>query len=236
MIKSAFENQREGHAKIILWGKSLSPFVRKIMVALSEKNLSYELKETLPLKMLLANGQEPEQDFVKASPLGKIPALQIGNISMADSEVIAAYLDKRFPLGTALYPKDHQAYAKSLWFEKYTDTALSDVASFKVFFERVVKPNVFNQKTDEAVVKQAIVHELPPMLDYLETSLAEGPWFSGLEFSMADVAVAIQMLGLQMAGFDLATNRWPRLRSHMQTTISRNSFRSIVEHASALAD
>ena len=231
MIKSTFENQREENTEIILWGASISPFVRKIIVALSEKNLAYELKETLPLKFILASGKTPESDFVNASPLGKIPAVQIGDFSIADSEVISAYLDKRFTSGNALYPKAPQAYAKALWFEKYTDTALSDVATFKMFFEIVVKPKIFDQKTDDVVVNQAITTELPPMLDYLEASLAGTPWFAGFEFSMADAAVAIQMLALQMADFDLSKNKWPRLNSHMQQTISRSSFQSIVEYA-----
>jgi len=67
---------------IILWGVSVSPFVRKVLVALAEKELSYQHHEIMPAVLLRATNQAIPQEFAAASPLGKIPAMQLGNFTL----------------------------------------------------------------------------------------------------------------------------------------------------------
>ncbi len=90
---------------IILWGASISPYVRKVMVALAEKGIAYEQKEILP-KVLLAIGQKVPLEFNQLGPLGKIPALQIADYSFVDSAVIAAYLDPKFSRHNLIVPQN----------------------------------------------------------------------------------------------------------------------------------
>jgi glutathione S-transferase len=78
-------------------GANLSPFVRKVRVYLAEKNIPYELEPVNPFTA------GPE--YCKISPLGKIPARQDGNVTLADSSVICAYLEKKHPQPT-LFPAD----------------------------------------------------------------------------------------------------------------------------------
>jgi glutathione S-transferase len=228
MMKHSTKIQND--ATITLWGLGISPYVRKVVAALEEKALNYRVIETLPKSLLEATGQEVADDFDQASPLGKIPALEVGGVRLADSAVIASYLDCQFPLaGSKLYPSEPEAYAKALWFEKYADTTLSDVAYRNIFVECVVKPNVLGVAADQAIVKQAIDHQLPPLLDYLDHAVSENNWLAGDDFSMADIAVTTQMLALQMAGFALdQADRWPALQQHLQRVIARPSFASMI--------
>src|SRR5579872_7436808 len=113
---------------IVLWGVSASPYVRKVQIALEEKQLTYEHKQILPTILLKATGQSVPQEFIKVSPLGKIPALQVDNYCVADSTVICAYLDKKFSTGQKLYPESPEDYAKTRWFENYANTNFSDIA------------------------------------------------------------------------------------------------------------
>ncbi|ACJ19943.1 glutathione S-transferase family protein [Coxiella burnetii] len=212
---------------IILWGVSISPYVRKVMVALAEKGIAYEQKEILPKVLLEATGQKVPVEFNQASPLGKIPALQIGDYSLADSAVIAAYLDRKFSTGNQLYPRTPEAYAKARWFEQYSDTVLTDIAYHKIFLERVIKPKVLNQAVDEKRIISATTQELPAVLDYLQNSLSKNLWLAGHEFSMADVAVATQFLALEMTGFEFPKDRWARLHEYFKQIISRASFKGI---------
>jgi glutathione S-transferase len=54
------------HVPVILWGVSLSPFVRKVMVALEEKGIAYEQREILPKSLLQATHQAVPVDFDRA--------------------------------------------------------------------------------------------------------------------------------------------------------------------------
>ena len=73
-------------AKPILHGVNASPFVRKARIALAEKGVDYELVPVMPM------GQT--QEYMKMSPLGKIPCYQEGDFTLPDSSCIIAYLER----------------------------------------------------------------------------------------------------------------------------------------------
>ena len=210
--------------KVILWGVSASPYVQKIMVALAEKGIVYELKETLPKVLLLALGQEVPSEFERISLLGKIPAIQVDDFFTSDSAVIAGYLDRKFSSGNALYPDEPQEYARSRWFEMYSDTVLTGVVYQKIFMEKVIKPKILNQASDDKIFEQAISNELPILLRFLDSSLLGNAWFAGKYFSMADVAVATQLLALETSGIALSQAQYPNLSGLMAKVLSRDSF------------
>jgi len=96
-------------------GVNLSPFVRKVRVALAEKGVPYDLVPVFP--------QAADEEFRKISPLGKVPALRDGDQGFSDSSVIGLYLEKKHP-SPSLYPSDPFEYARALWFEEWADSAL----------------------------------------------------------------------------------------------------------------
>ena len=67
-------------------GVNLSPFVRKVRVALAEKGVPYDLVPVFP--------QAADEEFRKISPLGKVPALRDGDKGFSDSSVINLYLER----------------------------------------------------------------------------------------------------------------------------------------------
>ncbi|MDC3180643.1 glutathione S-transferase family protein [Gammaproteobacteria bacterium] len=102
---------------------------------------------------------------------------------------------------------------------------MSEVSYQKIFVERVVKPAVLNIDADEVLVSQAIEQELTKHLDYLNHAISQSTWFAGRTFSMADIAVAVQLLALQMAGFDITkSNHWDGLSEFLKNVTKRASF------------
>jgi glutathione S-transferase len=201
-----------------VYGVPLSPFVRKVRVALAEKGIAYDLDPVIPLNV------SPE--YRKISPLGKVPAYRDGAVTLADSSVILAYIERTHP-EPPLYPSDAYDYARALWFEEYADGGLVAIIGPKIFFQKVVGPRILNQKTDEAVVKKAVEEELPPMLDYLEGELAPGAkTLVGSRFTVADIGVASQFINLFDAGFGVDTKRWPKLAAYLAAVHERPSFKS----------
>lgn len=208
----------------IVWGVTASPYVRKVLVALEYKEVPYTLKEILPLKLVQKLGQQAPEEFIKASPLGKIPALQEGNFSIADSSVIVAYLEKKYPQ-KPLYPSSPSAYAKALWLEKYSDTEMSDVIHQKIFIERVIKPNVLSMPTDENVTQEAIKIELPKIFNYLETQLIAGKkYLVGNSLTIADIAITTHFVSLQLAKVELNAKQWPKLAAYIDGILKEEAF------------
>jgi glutathione S-transferase len=208
----------------IVFGASPSPFVRKVRVALAEKNIPYELRPVLP--------QDKDPEFRKMSPLGKIPAFKDGERALCDSSVICAYLERVHPT-PALFPNDPYEYARALWFEEYADTAMSGVIGPKIFFARIVGPRFMNQPADEAAIQKAIDEDLPPLFDYVESQLDERSTLAGGAFSIADVSVVSQLVNLSYAGVPVDRARWPKLAGLFAATTARPSFVARLEEERA---
>ena len=208
-----------------LYGVAASPFVRKVRVALEEKGIAYEHDPVIPL----AVGPE----YRKISPLGKIPAYKDGDRAIADSSVICAYLERVKPQ-PALYPSDAYEFARALWFEEYGDGALVNVTGPKIFFQRVVQPKFFNQKSDETVVQKAIGEELPPLFDYLEGEVGEGGVIAGTRFSIGDIGIVTHFVNLKLAGVAVDAGRWPKLARYVDHVLARPSFKKFLDEETPL--
>ena len=207
----------------IVYGVTTSPYTLKILVALREKGLPYDIAQTYPLKATMAKGMKPSAEFMTASPLGKIPAYQEDDWSIADSAVIMAYLDKANP-EKPLYPTDAKEYAQVRWFEKYGDEVISGVVHNKILFEKVVKPIIFKKPTNQKVLDKAINEELPAIFDYLETSLADKKWITGNKFTAADIAIAVHFVSLKKSSVTVDIKKWPNLVAYIERMLIRDSF------------
>ncbi|HEY8516019.1 MAG TPA: glutathione S-transferase family protein [Candidatus Binatia bacterium] len=201
-------------------GANASPFVRKVLIALAEKQLDYELDPVIPFNV--------SDEFKKISPLGKIPVLKDGDTVLPDSSVICAYLERKFPT-PALYPEEPASYGRALWFEEWADTALVGVIGPKVFIQRVLNPLFFGKPCDESVVRTALEEELPPLFDYLESQLDGGDGIVDGRFSIADIAIASPIVNMQHAKCSIDAQRWPKLARHIAAVHERPSFRKAIE-------
>ena len=172
-------------------GAPASPFVRKVRVVLAEKKVPYDLEPLIPINV--------SAEFKRMSPLGKIPVLRDGDLTLPDSSAICAYLERRHPQ-PPLYPSDAAQLGRALWFEEYGDTALTQVAGPKIFFKKIVGPRFLGQAVDEAGIRQAVEQDLPPLFDYLESQLGDAEGIASGSFSIGDVGIVTHFVNLRHAG------------------------------------
>lgn len=203
---------------LTVYGAPLSPFVRKVRLFLAEKALDYQLEIILPF------GQ-PDW-YRELSPLGRIPALKDGDFSLADSSVICQYLEERHPQ-PALLGRDAQERARIRWLEKYADYELAPLCTFAVFRNRALKPSM-GQSCDESAVQTALQEKLPPHFDYLEKTLGSAAYFVGEQLSLADLAIACQLINMAHGGEQLDAQRWPNLAAHQQRILARASVQGVL--------
>ena len=209
---------------MILFGSSLSPYVRKVLAFAGEKGINLELKPTgFP-------NHSPE--FLAASPFRKMPALQDGDFSLADSSAIVHYLEAKFP-NPALIPSEPELRGKTIWFEEFADT-IACAAVEKIFLNRIVKPRFMGTEGNEEEALECEREFLPRMLNYLEQTVPDqGGYLVGGSLTLADIAVACPFVNYEHAGVDIEPSRYPRTLAYVSRILARPSFAPIVEQERA---
>lgn len=153
-------------SKPLLISFKLCPFVQRSVITLNHKQIDYDI-EYIDL-------QNKPDWFLKLSPLGKVPVLQVGETVLFESAVINEYLDEVNP--PSLHPADplrkaHNRawieFGSSLFMENYGLTIATDAESF-------------NQKRVA----------LQQKLSQVEAQLGDGAYFNGEKFSLVDTAYA----------------------------------------------
>ena len=209
---------------LVVYGSSLSPFVRKVRVVLAEKEIAYEHQQINPFA--------PPDWFLEISPLKRIPVLRDTNEpepnALPDSSVICDYLESKYPT-PPLYPKTPFARAQALWFEEYADTQMMQSIGPGLFFERVVK-KFMGRECDESVVAVTLAEKLPTIFDYLEANVRGREFLVGDSLSIGDIAIACMLVNFEHARESLDKNRWPELSRYTAAIHARPSFQiSIAE-------
>jgi glutathione S-transferase len=208
---------------LIVYGGSLSPFVRKVCVVMAEKGVDFTVENVNPFA--------PPPEFLAISPLKRIPVLrdtdQPEPNTLSDSSVICDYIENKFP-NPPLYPKDPFLRARALWYEEYADSILAQTIGPGLFFQRVVK-KMMKQQPDEAICASTMSEKLPPLFDYLEKEVGDRQYLVGDAFSIADVTVGTMLVNFEHAGETVDARRWSKLAGYAKRLHERPSFKGFIE-------
>jgi glutathione S-transferase len=209
---------------IVIYGSSMSPFVRKTMVFAKEKGVAFEAKP--------GGRRASDPDFDKASPFGKIPAMKDGDYLLADSTAIVAYLDAIKPEPN-LIPTEPKARGRCIWFEEFADTLVADCGG-KIFFTRVVGPRFLGMATDLAVADAAQADDFPRLVDYLESVVPASGYLVEDRFTLADIAVASPFATMALADCPVNPATHPKTARYLEGVLARPSFAALIAQEKAM--
>ncbi|MEE9327367.1 MAG: glutathione S-transferase family protein [Cocleimonas sp.] len=142
------------------------PFVQRSVILLNEKGIDFDIE--------FIDVYNPPEWFLKLSPTGKVPILQVDNVVLFESAVISEYLDEVYP--EPLHPADPLVKAQNRAWIEYTSALYMD--SF----------NLLMAKTKDDV--NNVLESLNKNLTGLQNAKKETPWFNGDDFSLVDIAAA----------------------------------------------
>lgn len=144
----------------------LCPYVQRAVIALKERGVPFE-------RLDIDLDNKPDW-FLKISPLGKVPVLQVGDKAVFESAVILEYLEET--LSNPLHPKDPLARAEHRAWIEFGSAVLGDVWGL----ETATDETTFKGKVKQATEKFARI----------ESRLVAAPWFDGDQFSLVDAVFA----------------------------------------------
>ncbi len=180
-------------------------------MVLHEKGVGFETREV--------DLENKSEEFLAASPTGKVPVVVVDGDSLYESNAVNQYLDEVLD-GPSLLPEDpkERAYAR-IWMS----SADSD------FYPAVFVASVGREQgfSEERVAKA--LEKLRRTLSRLEERLREGrEYLAGGGFSLADVAHAgnfVRLRQLEEEGA-IELSYYPNVAAWIGRIENRNSFRA----------
>ena len=147
--------------KLNLISFELCPYVQRAAIILEEKGVEHDCT-------YIDLADKPTW-FLKLSPLGKVPVLQVDDEVLFESSVICEYLDEITP--SSLHPTDPLLKAKHRAWMEFASAILSVIAAAS--------------KAKEEAEFQEKLDDLKMHFQRLEGEV-QGPYFSGARFHMVD--------------------------------------------------
>jgi glutathione S-transferase len=182
------------------------PFARRTRVVLHEKGIDFETREV--------DFRNKSEEFLEASPTGKVPVIVVDGDSLFESNIVNQYLDEVHE-EPRLMPSDPKARAYArIWMARaddfYPQVFVSSMGRIRGFPE---------ERISEAQEK------LKATLSRLEGGL-EGREYLADSFSLADIAHAgnfVRLRELEQDGTIPLTD-YPNVASWMERIEARESF------------
>ena len=169
----------EPRRRLVLWGVGTSRTLRAHW-ALHELGLDYESRPILP-----RSGETKTQEYTRLNPRQKIPLLQDGDFTIAESPAIAAYLSNTYGTPeTALIPSEPREQASWLEWCFYVATEL-DATSLYVMRRHGDLKHIYGEAP---VALESAASYFATQLRHAEQALQEGrPFLVGERFTTADM-------------------------------------------------
>ena len=163
---------------ITVWGRRNSVNVQKVLWTLHELDLPYQRE-----KVGGSFGGNRDADFLAMNPMGLVPVIRDGDVTMFESNAIVRYLAARYR-GGLLRPAEHQYLAMAeQWMEWQHNTFAPQVGVIFINTVRTAPENRNAAAVAEAEKKAA------DALKVADEHLGRNEWFAGPEFSFADIVM-----------------------------------------------
>lgn len=172
---------------------------------LEELGVPHNLKEI----DIQAEPRRDPDDFLAASPIGKVPALRDGEELLSGSAAICLYLADRYASGRLAPAPTDDGRADYLYWLLFTPVSIEPAMAEK-----------FMNLTPNKAAAPWGTWDL--MMDTLEKGVAARPFIAGEDFSAADVMIASSCRFLKQ--FGLATPS-PAMANYMERCMARPAYR-----------
>lgn len=201
---------------LTLYAHSLSSYCQKVLIALYEHDVPFELKLLSPEK------PENEAEFTKLWPLKLMPILVDGERVLRESSIIIEYLDLRYAKGRRLIPADPSTALDVRFFDRVFDNFVMTPQQ-KVVFD-FLRP----AGTKDAFGVTQARERLDAAYAWLESVIPDG-WAVGDQFSLADCAASPAIFYASKT--QPFNGRYPRLEAYLARLEARPTIARVREEA-----
>jgi len=174
---------------------------QRVLWLLEELGCTYEVRRYQRDPQTLLAPPELRQ----VHPLGKAPVITDEGITVAESGAILEYLVQRYGPQLAPPAGTPQQRRYTYWLHFAEGSAMPPLL-LKLVFDRIrtapmpffVRP--IARGIADHVLASFVLPNIAHTLDFLEAELAQGPWFTGADFSAADIQMSFPIEAARARG------------------------------------
>jgi glutathione S-transferase len=157
----------------------------------------------------ISTGAQKTPEFLAVNPMGKVPALGDGDVAIAESAAICAYVAERFPDAKLAPPLGDPRRAKYLQWLFFGPSCI-EPALIQIFTKLEVPSST------------AAWGSATQVFDVLDKALEKGPWILGNDFSAADIVIG-SGLNFAIRQFKMVPSR-PAFDRYIDACVARPAF------------
>lgn len=184
------------NASITLYRHPASGHAHRVELLLSLLQVPYTMVD-----VDLMRGAHKKPAFLAKNPLGQVPVLEDGDVTLADSNAILVYLALRYDAAQRFLPRDPVGAAHV---QRWLSLASGELAYGPAALRRAT---LFQSPVDREKLEQASKQ----LLGLLESTLATHPYLTGDDLTIADIAMYTYTAHAPEGGLSLEP--YPSLRA-----------------------
>lgn len=185
-------------ARITLYDNPFSPFARKVRLVLAHKKIPYASVDALALSN--------RERLLAVNARAEVPVLIDGEVAVANSADIVAYLEHRYP-EPPVFPASPAARVAARAWERLADGTLDAIVHDVSIW---IWPTHRRPDAPPAGLLEAGFRDITAILARMETALAGRDFLCGA-FSIADLALFPHLSSLKPLGLAPAEETHPHL-------------------------
>ena len=195
-------------------GRKTSSNVQPIMWLCAELGLEVER-----LDVGGAFGGNDTPEYLAMNPMGRVPVLQDGDLTMFESQAILRYLAAQYGCDAVWHPSARVRAVHDMWME-WAKLNVAMEFNYKVFWQLVRTPA---SGRDHALVRSGVeaVHRLMPMAD---ARIARHGWLADEAISLADFTFGVQLYRYYTVDFERPAT--PHLDDYYARLQEREAYRT----------
>lgn len=203
---------------VLLIHHAVSPYCRKIRIAMSEKKMLFVLKDEEPWNL--------SADVYKLNPAGDLPIfLSDGNV-VCGNYAISEYLEE-FNKEIKLLPDDIKARAEIRRLVEWFDDKFYREVYRNIVYEKVHKRFAKGLAPDSKILKIGL-NNLNFHLEYIDWLIERRNYLGGEELTLADITAAAHLSIIDYLG-DVPWDSYRNAKIWYSKMKSRPSFKEILK-------
>jgi glutathione S-transferase len=202
---------------------------QRVLWLLEELGVPYEVKRyERDAKTMLAPSA-----LLAVHPLGKSPVIVDGDVTVAESGAIIEYLVGKYGGGRLVPAAGTPQRLRYTYWLHYAEGSAMTPLLFKLVFDRIATNpapwpiSAIARRIAGTVNTAFIAPNMKRHLDYIESELNAHTWFTGEEFTAADVQMSFPLeIAVSRAGLDVSR---PKSIAFLERIRARDAYKRALE-------